>query len=832
MENLKTKGIFTLLFTVTIFLTLAFGNIFAATEYVPVYLTVKDDNGTTLKTDTTYTTLKAGDKIYVTAHCDHEKALYWSQNSLWMQQKGYKVNDKGMALLGYGFDISAASDFISSSDPTQLVITIPNFAEGSTHTLKIQAVGAIDYLQEGDTLYEAYTGFKMDITIPKTPVALTGDIVASYNGKTLTSGSTTTITAGSKVTISGTPAENFSSVSGTWQIGSNSATAVSFNGASYTLDIPGTEGQTIKLTLTGLLKDGGKTATKTYTFVIPAPTPEPETTISASITKVNDTTLKVTATVENGTFSKFQYHWDSEADKEATSNPLNITIPNFATGTTHTLTVKASTMNGKTVTKTYTVTMPKEETPDVTPETTISISVSKTSDTNIKVTATVENGKFGKFVYYWDNGADQESTSHPLNITIPNYAPGTAHTLTVTGYTENGKKATKSLNVVIPEVETEPEEEDELRVEAWMRENDDAEGLLVSLSNTSEEGKANENFYALEEKVIYYVDYKNCDKDITKPVKIVLTLPLDFRVRNAAGGVVSKSGKTITWTFENGLKEGQAGTKEVTIEYLELSKRSYDYEMVYPVVRIYKDNREEDASAVMNFVYVSESTVIEDTHEPYMFGDAEKATFRPDASISRAEGALVLTRIFGISTSNVRVTNKYSDIGDTYLEAQKAITAASNLGIINGYEDGTYRPNEKMTRAEFMKIIASYVEIIGEEENVDGLNIKNEENIKVYKNSNKRNHWSIPYVTLLVRLNMTPVSSSNKNLRLDDEITRAEVAQFVNFYAFRAPAKITSSTKIVFTDLSKRHELIGDIIEATRDSHEYTITSDGREKVN
>ena len=115
---------------------------------------------------------------------------------------------------------------------------------------------------------------------------------------------------------------------------------------------------------------------------------------------------------------------------------------------------------------------------------------------------------------------------------------------------------------------------------------------------------------------------------------------------------------------------------------------------------------------------------------------------------------------------------------------------------------------------------------------MDGLNVKSEENIKVYKNSNKRNHWSIPYVTLLVRLNMTPVSSSNKNLRLDDEITRAEVAQFVNFYAFRAPAKITSSTKIVFTDLSKRHELIGDIIEATRDSHEYTITSDGREKVN
>ena len=213
-----------------------------------------------------------------------------------------------------------------------------------------------------------------------------------------------------------------------------------------------------------------------------------------------------------------------------------------------------------------------------------------------------------------------------------------------------------------------------------------------------------------------------------------------------------------------------------------------------------------------------------------MFGDKDAPTFRPDDTITRAEGALVLTRIFGIKTTSVKVTNTYSDIQETYLEAQKAIVAASNLGIINGYSDGTYRPNEKMTRAEFMKIIASYIEILGDEKNIDGLEVKEDANIKVYKNSVNKNHWAINYVTLLVRLNMTSVSKSSKDLRLDDGITRAEVAQLVNFYLLRAPAKISSSTKIEFIDVARNHALIEDIIEATREEHKFVITADGKER--
>ena len=223
-----------------------------------------------------------------------------------------------------------------------------------------------------------------------------------------------------------------------------------------------------------------------------------------------------------------------------------------------------------------------------------------------------------------------------------------------------------------------------------------------------------------------------------------------------------------------------------------------------------------------------------------MFGDANADTFRPDDTITRAEGALVLTRIFGIDISGTKIDNNlYPDLSETYLEAQKAIVAATKLGLVNGYTDGTFKPNKEMTKAEFMKIIATYIQENAEYEDIRGLEIKENTNIKLYKNSKNvyvtgsttvDQHWAINAVTMLVRLNMTPVGNTEKAIELDAEITRAEVAQLVNFYLMRAPADVSSSTKTQFSDVSKRHDLFADIVEATRDEHTYTITEDGYEE--
>ena len=61
-------------------------------------------------------------------------------------------------------------------------------------------------------------------------------------------------------------------------------------------------------------------------------------------------------------------------------------------------------------------------------------------------------------------------------------------------------------------------------------------------------------------------------------------------------------------------------------------------------------------------------------------------------------------------------------------------------------------------------------------------------------------------------------------------ITRAEVAQLVNLYLLRAPADVDSKTKTGFTDVSRKHKLFADIVEATREAHTYYITDETTEE--
>ena len=432
---------------------------------------------------------------------------------------------------------------------------------------------------------------------------------------------------------------------------------------------------------------------------------------------------------------------------------------------------------------------------------------------------------FSVIRYSWNDGLLYEATGNEIN-TIISMENGNSAKLEVYGIlSDNTETETKTYEFKI----SSGGKGGDLAIEPWMEENSDAEGLLVSLRNDALTDKANKNFFKLNEEFIYYVDYKNASEDIDGQVKLVLNLPLNFEVVDAENGEISASKKTITWIFEDGLKAGVSGTKEVFIKYTALSRSSKTYEIVYPQAIIYNGNKKADESAVINYIYKDELTTIKDEHEPYMFGDRDMPTFRPNDTITRAEGAIVLTRIFGIKTNSIKVTKKFSDIDETYAEAQRAITAAANEGIINGYEDGTYKPKNKMTRAEFMTIIAKYIEKLGEDKDVYGLQIKDEEAIKLYNNISGTNKWAIKNVTLLARLNMTSLDIWNTDLRLSDEITRAEVAQLINFYAYRAPAKVEIGTITGFIDVSISHELFGDIIEATRDTHMFTITDDAKE---
>ena len=91
----------------------------------------------------------------------------------------------------------------------------------------------------------------------------------------------------------------------------------------------------------------------------------------------------------------------------------------------------------------------------------------------------------------------------------------------------------------------------------------------------------------------------------------------------------------------------------------------------------------------------------------YMNG-YEDGTFRPDAYITRAEFATVASRFYDAP----QTTRKpFSDVSGHW--AEDNINAIATMGLVNGYEDGTFRPDAYITRAEamtiFNRILVRYV---------------------------------------------------------------------------------------------------------------------------
>lgn len=76
-------------------------------------------------------------------------------------------------------------------------------------------------------------------------------------------------------------------------------------------------------------------------------------------------------------------------------------------------------------------------------------------------------------------------------------------------------------------------------------------------------------------------------------------------------------------------------------------------------------------------------------------------TFRPNGEISRAEFATILWRILGEPASTAPAA--FPDVQADW--SAQAIAQLTQLGIINGYGDGTFRPDASISRAEMVTLL-------------------------------------------------------------------------------------------------------------------------------
>ena len=84
----------------------------------------------------------------------------------------------------------------------------------------------------------------------------------------------------------------------------------------------------------------------------------------------------------------------------------------------------------------------------------------------------------------------------------------------------------------------------------------------------------------------------------------------------------------------------------------------------------------------------------------------EDGTFKPDNTITRAEFAAIITRFKGVEASS-NATTGFADLDndESRAWARPYVKAAADAGIINGFEDGTFRAGEPVTYEQAVKMI-------------------------------------------------------------------------------------------------------------------------------
>lgn len=98
-----------------------------------------------------------------------------------------------------------------------------------------------------------------------------------------------------------------------------------------------------------------------------------------------------------------------------------------------------------------------------------------------------------------------------------------------------------------------------------------------------------------------------------------------------------------------------------------------------------------------------------------------KDTFAPNAPISRAEFAALAARFQNLKYTSGKV---FSDVEKGHW-AYSYINAASEAGWIQGYPDGTFRPDKEITRTETVTLVNSMINRAVTREKLKELNVKN-----------------------------------------------------------------------------------------------------------
>lgn len=92
-----------------------------------------------------------------------------------------------------------------------------------------------------------------------------------------------------------------------------------------------------------------------------------------------------------------------------------------------------------------------------------------------------------------------------------------------------------------------------------------------------------------------------------------------------------------------------------------------------------------------------------------MQGDTQ-GNFNPDNTVTRAQMAAIVCRMLGETEGFTTDGNRFTDVPDSYW-ANEYIVRAAELGIIGGYQDGSFKPGNTVTYEQALAMIVRAMDL-------------------------------------------------------------------------------------------------------------------------
>lgn len=152
-------------------------------------------------------------------------------------------------------------------------------------------------------------------------------------------------------------------------------------------------------------------------------------------------------------------------------------------------------------------------------------------------------------------------------------------------------------------------------------------------------------------------------------------------------------------------------------------------------------------------------------------------TFNPDKNITRGAFAEYITKAIGIYRTDKEILHSYWDV-DIDNKYSKAISKASEYGIISGYPDGSFRPEKNISRQEAMAMLANVMRVINFIEE-DALQIEK------FQDKDKISSWAYQSEKKVVDAKIIRGKTNNTMMPLE-AITYSEAATAIRNLLFKA----------------------------------------------